>query len=101
MSKHFNPSVAKQGVVSGLNTIHSFSCSFVKTGSGTLTAAEFGLPYFFVAPLANGALTVHPFNNDADDDITLPAEFVEANIGSFIPIQVTKVEATGDIMIGL
>ena len=57
------------------------------------------LPYFYICPLSEGTLTVRCLNQN--EDVVLPAVLISANIGSFLPIQVRKVVATSDIIIGL
>ena len=57
------------------------------------------LPYFYIRPLSEGTLTVRCLNQN--EDVVLPAALISANIGSFLPIQVRKVVATSDIIIGL
>lgn len=98
--KNLNKSVPRSGNVSVVGGgVHSFAVSYLKTVNGTVEAKDVDLPYFYICPLSEGALTVRCLNQN--EDVVLPAALISANIGSFLPIQVRKVVAASDIIIGL
>lgn len=97
--KNLNKSVPRSGNVSVVGGVHSFAVSYLKTVNGTVEAKDVDLPYFYICPLSEGALTVRCLNQN--EDVVLPATLISANIGVFLPIQVRKVVAASDIIIGL
>lgn len=97
--KNLDKSVPRIANVSVVGGVHSFAVSYLKTVSGTVEARDMDLPYFYICPLSEGALTVRCLNQN--EDVVLPAALISANIGSFLPIQVKKVVSASDIIIGL
>lgn len=98
--KRYNISTPRSGNVSGIGGgIHSFAVSFVVKKGGTVKASDLGLPFFYVAPLQEGEVTITPLNNS--EKVTLPSDFMKNNVGGFLPIQVKEVTSANDIIIGL
>ena len=95
----YDISTPRSGNVSGIGGIHSFAVSFLVKKSGTVKASDLGLPFFYIAPLQEGEVTITSLNSN--DEITLPADFVKNNVGGFLPIQVKEVTSANDIIIGL
>lgn len=77
----------------------SFAVSFVVKKSGTVKASDLGLPFFYIAPLQEGEVTITPLNNN--EKVTLPSDFVKNNVGGFLPIQLKEVESVNDLILGL
>lgn len=97
--KRYNISTPRSGNVSGIGGIHSFAVSFMVKKSGTVKANDLGLPFFYIAPLQEGEVTITPLNNN--EKVTLPSDFMKNNVGGFLPIQVKEVTSANDIIIGL
>lgn len=98
--KRYDISTPRSGNVSGLSGgIHSFAVSFVVKKSGTVKASELGLPFFYIAPLQEGEVTILPLNNS--EKVVLPSDFMKNNVGGFLPIQVKEVESVNDLILGL
>lgn len=95
----YDISTPRSGNVSGIGGIHSFAVSFLVKKSGTVKASDLGLPFFYIAPLQEGEVTITSLNSN--DEITLPAGFMKNNVGGFLPIQVKEVTSANDIIIGL
>ena len=95
----YNPSVGKTANVGALGGVHSFAVSFLKTAKGNVKSSDFDLPFFYIAPLTEGSVTVLPLNSN--EEVTLPAEFVKMNVGCFIPVQVREVKSDNNVIIGL
>ena len=79
--------------------VHSFAVSYLKEVSGTVKASDLGLPYFYVCPLSEEAITVRPVNND--EPVVLPASMMELNVGVFIPVQCVEAVFTSNHLVGL
>lgn len=58
--KRYDISTPRSGNVSGIGGVHSFAVSFMVKKSGTVKASELGLPFFYVAPLREGEVTITP-----------------------------------------
>lgn len=97
--KRYDISTPRSGNVSGIGGVHSFAVSFLVKKSGSVKASDLGLPFFYIAPLQEGEVTVTPLNNN--NEITLPADFMKNNVGVFLPIQVKEITSANDIIIGL
>lgn len=97
--KRYDRSTPRSGNVSGLGGIHSFAVSFLVKKSGSVKASDLGLPFFYIAPLQEGEVTITPLNNS--EKVTLPSDFMKNNVGGFLPIQLKEVESANDIIIGL
>lgn len=67
--------------------------------SGSVKASELGLPFFHIAPLREGEVTITPLNNN--EKVTLPSDFMKNNVGGFLPIQVKEITPANDIITGL
>lgn len=97
--KRYDISTPRSGNVSGIGAIHSFAVSFVVKKSGTVKASDLGLPFFYIAPLQEGEVTITPLNNN--EKIVLPSDFMKNNVGGFLPIQVKEVTSANDLILGL
>jgi len=95
----YDISTPRSGNVSGIGGIHSFAVSFLVKKSGTVKASDLGLPFFYIAPLQEGEVTIIPLNGN--DKITLPSDFMKNNVGGFLPIQVKEVTSANDLILGL
>lgn len=84
--KRYDISTPRSGNVSGIGGIHSFAVSFMVKKSGTVKASDLGLPFFYIAPLQEGEVTILPLNNS--EKVVLPSDFMKNNVGGFLPIQV-------------
>lgn len=61
--KRYDISTPRSGNVSGIGGgIHSFAVSFVVKKSGTVRASDLGLPFFYIAPLQEGEVTITRFS---------------------------------------
>ena len=65
----------RSGNVSVVGGVHSFAVSYLKTVNGTVEAKDVDLPYFYICPLSEGALTVRCLNQN--EDVVLPAALYE------------------------
>lgn len=91
--------MGKSGNVSLGGGVHSFAVSYLETVSGEVKASDLGVPYFYVCPLVEEAITVLPLNND--EEVTLPQEMISLNVGVFLPVQCVKANFTSSHIIGL
>ena len=73
--KNLDKSVPRSGNVSVVGGVHSFAVSYLKTVNGTVEAKDVDLPYFYICPLSEGALTVRCLNQN--EDVVLPAALYE------------------------
>lgn len=69
--KRYDILTPRSGNVSGIGGgIHSFAVSFVVKKSGTVKASDLGLPFFYVAPLQEGEVTITPSKQQREGNAT-------------------------------